>query len=127
MLNYLLVGVGGGVGAIARYALGVQTTRAFGTAWPYGTFLANVLGGLCMGLLIGTLAHRGGADQERWRLLLGVGVLGGFTTFSAYSLETALMIERRQVLGACAYGAASVALSIGALFAGLIIARRIFA
>lgn len=127
MLNYLLVGVGGAAGAIARYVLGVQTTRAFGTGWPYGTFLANVLGGLCMGLLIATLAHRGGADQERWRLLLGVGVLGGFTTFSAFSLETALMIERRQAFSAAAYGAASVALSIGALFAGLLIARKMFA
>lgn len=127
MLNYLLVGAGGAAGAIARYALGVQTTRAFGTGWPYGTFLANVMGGLCMGLLVAVLAHRGGVDQERWRLLLGVGVLGGFTTFSAFSLEAAQMIERRQMLSAAGYGAASVALSIGALFAGLLLARRAFA
>jgi CrcB protein len=126
MLNYLLVGFGGGLGAIARYVVGSQATRTFGTGWPYGTFTANVLGGLCMGLLVGFLAHRGGADQERWRLLLGVGVLGGFTTFSAFSLETALMIERRQLLVASLYGAASVGLSITALFAGLLIARRAF-
>jgi fluoride exporter len=127
MLNFLLVGAGGAAGAIARYVLGVQTTRAFGAGWPYGTFLANVLGGLCMGLLIATLAHRGGAGQEHWRLLLGVGVLGGFTTFSAFSLETALMIERGQALQAAAYIAASVAFAVGALFLGLIVARRVFA
>ena len=126
-MNYLLVGLGGAAGAIARYVVGQQTTRAFGIRWPFGTFTANVLGGLCMGLLIGYLAHRGGADQEKWRLLLGVGVLGGFTTFSAFSLEVALMIERRELFGAALYGAMSVGLSIIALFAGLLIARRAFA
>ena len=127
MLNYLLVAVGGATGAVARYVVGSQMTRTFGTGWPYGTFTANVAGGLCMGLLAGFLAHRGGADQERWRVLLGVGVLGGFTTFSAFSLETALMIERRELFNAALYGVASVGLSILALFAGLLIARRGFA
>jgi CrcB protein len=126
MLNYLLVAFGGAAGSLARYLVGRQMTRTFGTGWPYGTFTANVLGGLCMGLLIGTLAHRGGADQERWRLLLGVGVLGGFTTFSAFSLDVALMVERRQLFIAAAYGAMSVGLSILALFGGLLIARRAF-
>ena len=96
----------------ARYVLGSQLTRTLGTGWPYGTFSANLLGGFCMGLLISYLAHRGGADQERWRLLLGVGVLGGFTTFSAFSLETALMIERRQLITAATYAAASVGYSL---------------
>ena len=126
-MNLLLVGLGGALGAIARYLLGVQATRTIGHGWPYGTFAANVLGGLAMGLLAGWLAHRGGADQERWRLVLGVGVLGGFTTFSAFSLETALMIQRREVVGAAAYAAASVGLSVMALFAGLLFARRLFA
>ena len=127
MLNFLLVAVGGAAGSVARYAVGIQATRAFGTGWPYGTFIANVAGGLCMGLLVALLAHRGGADQERWRVLLGVGVLGGFTTFSAFSLETALMIERRQTLTAAVYAAASFALSVSALFAGMQIGRRVFA
>lgn len=127
MLNYILVAVGGGLGAVARYAVGVQATRNFGTGWPYGTFTVNVLGGLCMGLLAGVLAHRGGADQERWRVLLGVGVLGGFTTFSAFSLEMALMIQRKQVVTAAVYASASTGLAITALFAGLLIARKLFA
>ena len=126
-MNLLFVGFGGALGAIARYLLGMASGRTLGTAWPYGTFAANLIGGLCMGLLAGWLAHRGGADQERWRLLLGVGVLGGFTTFSAFSLEVALMIQRREAVGAAAYAAASVGLAVVALFAGLLIARRLFA
>src|SRR4051812_13341098 len=127
MWNLLLVAGGGATGAVMRYLLGVQTMRAFGTGWPYGTLVANVLGGFLMGTLAGVLAFRGGADQERWRLLLGVGGLGGFTTFSAYSLEVALMIERREWTSAAAYSLGSVVLSVGALFAGLILMRRLLA
>ncbi|WP_309092863.1 fluoride efflux transporter CrcB [Phenylobacterium sp.] len=126
MQALLLVGAGGAAGAVARYLLGVQTLRWFGPAWPVGTFTANVLGGFLMGLLAGALAHRS-EGGETWRLLLGVGVLGGFTTFSAYSLEVALMIEKRALGQALAYGAGSAALSVGALFAGLMLARRVFA
>jgi CrcB protein len=127
MQNLFLVAVGGGAGAVMRYLLGVQTMRAFGAGWPYGTLAANVLGGLLMGVLIGVLAFRGGADQERWRLLLGVGGLGGFTTFSAYSLEVALMMERREWTSAAIYSLGSVVLSVTALFAGLILMRRLLA
>ena len=127
MWNLLLVAGGGATGAVMRYLLGAQAMRAFGTGWPYGTLIANVLGGFLMGTLAGVLALRGGADQERWRLLLGVGVLGGFTTFSAYSLEVALMIERREWTSAAAYSLGSVVLSVAALFAGLILMRRLLA
>jgi fluoride exporter len=127
MTNLLYVFVGGGAGALARYWVGAQALRALGPGWPYGTLAVNVVGGFVMGVLAAALALRGGADQERWRLLIGVGVLGGFTTFSAFSLETALMMEKRLYLSAGLYAAASVVLSVGALFAGLMAARRLFA
>ena len=127
MDKVLLVALGGATGAVARYGLGVQALRLLGPGMPYGTLIANVLGGLLMGALAGVLAFKGGADQEKLRLLLGVGVLGGFTTFSAFSLETALMIERRDYGLAAGYALASVLLSVMALFAGLVLARRVFA
>jgi CrcB protein len=127
MDRYLLVFLGGGVGSLLRFQVGRWSTQAFGLNWPYGTFTVNIVGGLFMGLLAGFLAHRGGVDQDRWRVLLGVGVLGGFTTFSAFSLEVALMIERRVYGQAAAYVAASVLLAVAALFVGLLTARRLFA
>jgi len=127
MNKLIFVFLGGGAGSLARYWIGTQTLRLFGSRWPYGTFTVNLFGGLAMGLLVGFLAHRGGADQDRWRVLFGVGVLGGFTTFSAFSLETALMIERRAYGQALTYVAASVLLAVGLLFAGMILSRRLFA
>lgn len=127
MSKLLLVAAGGAVGSVARYLVGVGALRAFGSAWPYGTFTVNIVGGFLMGCLASWLAHRGAASSEPWRVLLGVGVMGGFTTFSSFSLETALMIQKRAYLQAFSYSAASVLLSVAALFAGLLIARRIFA
>ena len=127
MTRFLIVAAGGALGAVARYGVGVWTQRLFPTAqWPWATLTVNVLGGLLMGLLAGWLAFRGGAHSESLRLFAAVGVLGGFTTFSAFSLEAALMIERRQLAMAGGYVAASVVLSIAALFIGLMVARRAF-
>lgn len=127
MEKLLLVFLGGGLGSVARYGVGVLAMKRLGAGWPYGTFTVNVVGGLAMGALIGFLAHRGGADQERWRVLVAVGMLGGFTTFSSFSLEVALMIERREYGQAGLYVLLSVVLAVSALFVGLLSARRLFA
>lgn len=108
---------------MARYGVGRLLPAG---SWPWGTMAVNVVGGLAMGLLTGWLAFRSGAVGETVRLFAAVGVLGGFTTFSAFSLETALMIERREFALAGGYVAASVVLSIAALFLGLMLARRAF-
>jgi CrcB protein len=125
MDKLLLVAAGGAAGSAARYLTGMAAMRWAGGGWPWGTMIVNVVGGLLMGLLVGVLAHRGGADQEKVRLLVGVGFLGGFTTFSAFSLEAAQMIERRALADAFFYVLASVILSVAALFAGLALARRL--
>ncbi|TAJ60685.1 fluoride efflux transporter CrcB [Brevundimonas sp.] len=127
MTRFLIVAAGGALGAVARYGVGVWAQRLFPAAqWPWATLTVNVVGGLLMGLLAGWLAFRGGAHSESIRLFAAVGVLGGFTTFSAFSLEAALMIERRQLAMAGGYVAVSVALSVLALFIGLMVARRAF-
>jgi CrcB protein len=126
MINLALVGAGGALGAMARYLAGQTFLRLFGPAQPYlATLIVNVTGGLLMGLLVGLLALKLN-DAERWRLLLGVGVLGGFTTFSAFALEAVGMLERRTYGAMAAYVTGSVVLSILALMLGLILARRVF-
>ncbi|MFA4950852.1 fluoride efflux transporter CrcB [Brevundimonas sp.] len=127
MTRFLIVAAGGALGAMARYGTGVVVGRLFGNlAWPWATLGVNVVGGLLMGALTGWLAFRGGLQTESIRLFAAVGILGGFTTFSAFSLETALMVEKRQLALAGGYVAASVVLSILALFIGLMVARRAF-
>lgn len=114
--------LGGAVGAGFRYNLGRIAAQNMGLAFPWGTWIANLLGGLLMGVLAGTLARTvdGG---EPLRLFLGVGVLGGFTTFSAFSLETFNMLSRGEVLMAVAYAVSSVAGSILMLYFGLLMTR----
>ena len=118
----LLVALGGGTGAMLRYLVGRWALAVFGPGFPAGTLAVNLLGGLAMGLVVGVLAriNQGG---EHLRLLLGVGVLGGFTTFSAFSLEMVNMVTRAQIGLAVAYAAASVLGSMAALFVGLWIVR----
>jgi len=127
MDKLLLVGLGGGAGAMLRYLTGVAAHRALGGGWPWGTLAVNVIGGLAMGLLVDALALRAGEGQEQLRLLLGVGLLGGFTTFSAFSLELGLMLRRQELGEAAAYALGSVVLSVAALFIGMAVARRLFA
>ena len=121
-----MVFAGGGAGAVLRYQLGRSMTQWLGpaavSAFPWATLAANVLGSLAMGLLAGWLA-RFGAGGEHWRLIVGVGLLGGFTTFSAFSLELMLLIERGQAGSAVAYAAISVLAGLTGLYIGLIAMR----
>ncbi|HKX77038.1 MAG TPA: fluoride efflux transporter CrcB [Novosphingobium sp.] len=125
------VAFGGGAGALARYQLGRAMTRWLGpstmTAFPWATLTVNVAGSLAMGLLAGFLARHGNTGEhwtgEHWRLLIGVGLLGGFTTFSSFSLELMLLIERGQSSYAFIYAAVSVLAGLTALYLGLIVMR----
>ena len=125
MSQILLVMAGGAIGAGLRFLVGAAALRALGPGYPWGTLFVNLAGGLLMGLLAGSLARTNA--PEGWRLFVGVGILGGFTTFSAFSLEAALMIERGQFGVALGYALASVIGSVLALFAGLAIARTVAA
>ncbi len=125
MQSYFLVMAGGALGAAARYGLS-RLLGGMSTIWPWPTFAANIIGGLLIGLLSAHLV-RSGTGAENMRLFLGVGLLGGFTTFSAFSLEMAQMIERGQGWLAAAYAAVSVLLAVAALFAGLAVGRAVFA
>lgn len=125
MNGLVYVALGGAIGASCRYVLGQASTRVFGTGFPYGTFAANVLGSFLMGILVGWLALRV-SGGESLRLFLGVGLLGGFTTFSAFSLDAILMYERKAYGALMTYMGGSVGLSLGALLLGLIIARKVW-
>jgi len=116
----LQVAAGGALGASARYLTGVGAVRLFGHGFPWGTLIVNVVGSFLMGVLIVTLAQKGGM---RFAPFLTIGLLGGFTTFSAFSLDAVTLFERGQIGAAAGYVAASVVVSIAALFFGLWIAR----
>ena len=118
MRVYLIVFLGAGLGGALRHGVNLAAARLFGTAFPFGTFAVNLLGSLAMGLLAAYFTFRGEASQS-WRLFLTTGILGGFTTFSAFSLDAALLWERGEALLALLYVAGSVALAIGGLFLGL--------
>lgn len=117
-----LVMLGGALGAGARHLTGRAMLALFGSGFPYATLTVNLIGGLLMGLLAGTLVRIGGAS-EAWRLFVAVGVLGGFTTFSSFSLDVVTLIERGAVSLALFYVLLSVLGSILALFAGLSLTR----
>jgi len=121
-MGYFIVFLGGGIGAALRHGVNLAAARLAGTDFPYGTLTINVLGSLAMGLIAAYFAFRGDASQH-WRLFLTTGILGGFTTFSAFSLDVALLYERGELGLAALYVAASVAVSIAALFAGFALVR----
>ena len=119
-----LVFVGGGLGAVSRHLSAMLVTRTIGPGFPWGTMLVNIAGSLAMGLLIAWLARRSSGDADL-RLLLATGFLGGFTTFSAFSLDAVTLYERGALTAAAAYVIASVTVSILALFGGLWLARQL--
>ncbi len=122
MYHLLLVAIGGAIGSALRHLVGMAALRIAGPAFPWGTLAVNVSGSFAMGLLIELIARRFGASTEM-RLFLATGVLGGYTTFSAFSLDAVALWERGVPASAVLYVGASVAVSIGALVAGLWLAR----
>jgi CrcB protein len=122
-MGFLIVFLGGGLGAALRHSINLISARTLGTAFPYHTLIINVTGSLVMGLIAGYLAFKGDASQH-WRLFLMTGILGGYTTFSAFSLDAALLYERGAIGLAALYVLASVILSIAGLFAGLALVRN---
>jgi len=124
MLGFVVVFLGGGLGAALRHGINLAAARTIGTAFPYGTLFINVLGSLCMGLIVEYFALKSGLSQ-RWLLFITTGILGGFTTFSTFSLDTALLYERGELAAAALYVIASVAVAIAALFAGMAVVRAL--
>lgn len=121
-MTYLIVFLGGGLGAALRHSVNTMAVRLVGVGFPCGTLTVNILGSMLMGVLAGYFAYRGEASQH-WRLFMTTGVLGGFTTFSAFSLDAVLLWERHDFTGFAFYAGLSVLASIGALSAGLYLMR----
>ncbi|HKS85586.1 MAG TPA: fluoride efflux transporter CrcB [Pseudolabrys sp.] len=121
-MGFVIVFIGGGIGAALRHGFNLAFARLAGNAFPYATLFENVSGSIVMGLLIAIFAFRSGIPQH-WQLFLTTGILGGYTTFSTFSLDVALLYERGEPGLAALYVLLSVALSIGGLFAGLALVR----
>ena len=124
-MGYALVFLGGGLGAALRHGVNRAALGLFGPAVPAGTIIVNVAGSLAMGLLIGILAAVPGGTSQNLRLFVATGVLGGFTTFSAFSLDALTLWERGQSAAAIAYVVGSVVLSLAAIAAGFLISRAL--
>ena len=125
-MGYLVVFVGAGVGGAIRHFMNVWVARLMGTGFPWNSFVINVTGSLVMGLVAGWFALKGGATGHL-RLFLATGILGGYTTFSAFSLDAILLWERHDYAGAAYYVGGSVALSLIGLVAGLWVMRTALA
>ena len=125
MKHLFLVATGGAIGASLRYLTGIAALRWFGANFPWGTLMVNVVGSFAMGVLAEFIVRKLGASNEL-RLLLMTGLLGGYTTFSAFSLDAILLIERGAYSAATGYILANVVGSILALLLGLMLARSLF-
>jgi CrcB protein len=123
-MAFFIVFLGGGVGAALRHGVNLAAARLLGTSFPWGTLTVNVVGSLVMGLMAAWFAFEGSPSQH-WRLFLTTGILGGFTTFSTFSLDTALLYERGELGVAALYVVVSVAAGLAGLFGGLALVRSI--
>jgi fluoride exporter len=124
-MGFLIVFLGGGLGAALRHGVNLLVARWLGTGFNYATLFENVSGSFVMGLIVGYFAFKDGTTiSQHWRLFLTTGVLGGYTTFSAFSLDTMLLYERGELGLAALYAVLSVALSVGGLWAGLALVRH---
>lgn len=126
-MTALYIGIAGGLGSMSRFLLGNWVTRLLGdrVPVPVGTLSVNLLGSLLMGLLVAVIATRGGDLDTRWRMVMGIGFLGGFTTYSSFALETVGLLEDRSLGNAAWYVALTLLCAGLACFLGLAIGRRI--
>lgn len=125
MEHVAYVALGGALGSVLRYLTGMATIRLFGPFLPWGTFTVNIVGSFCIGLLMEWIARKLNASTDM-QLFLVTGVMGGFTTFSSFSLDVISLMERGELLWAMAYALATVCLAIVAVFGGLALGRAIF-
>lgn len=123
-MAFFIVFLGGGLGAALRHGVNLAAARLLGTSFPWGTLTVNVVGSLIMGLMAGWFAFES-APSQHWRLFLTTGILGGFTTFSTFSLDTAVLYERGEIGLAAIYVAASLGAGLAGLFGGLALVRSI--
>jgi CrcB protein len=122
-MNFLIVFLGAGIGGALRHGVNLAASAFLGSQFPYGTLIINIVGSFLMGVIAEYFAMKGFLPQA-WRLFLTTGILGGFTTFSTFSLDTALLYERGELLMAGVYAMGSMILAIGGLFAGLSLVRN---
>ena len=123
-MNYLLVFIGGGLGSTLRYCVNVICPILLGPAFPYHTFIINITGSTVMGLIAGYFAFKGDASAS-WKLFLMTGILGGYTTFSTFSLESIVLIERGEIGAALAYIGGSVLFGALGLWGGMSLVRAL--
>jgi CrcB protein len=125
-MTYLIVFFGGGIGAALRHGVNLASARLLGAAFPYATMIENISGSFLIGVVAGYFAFHAGGSPQHWQLFLTTGLLGGYTTFSAFSLDAVLLYERGALALAALYVFGSVGLSIAGLVAGLVLSRHAF-
>ena len=122
--NILLVGAGGFLGSIARYITTISIDKRFNSFFPYGTLTVNLLGSFFLGVILSLVLKKTGTTAEQWKLLLGTGFCGGFTTFSAFAFENVSLLEARFAGTALIYTALSLAFGVVAVWAGVLLGKH---